>query len=88
MSLTLLYLVIIELGIGIGGEISRFEKGNQEDVEHEKCSSCACDCRSIRRHNEEVRSMDGETRHLELFTVDSSNRDSQDFDYKYLITKG
>lgn len=35
------------------GGMSRFEKENEEDLEHEKCNSRTCDCGSTRKYNEE-----------------------------------
>lgn len=41
-------------GKGESGEISRFEKKNQEASEHEKWNSCTCDYGIIRKYAEEI----------------------------------
>ena len=59
----------------MSGEISRFEKQNQEDLEYEKCDNCTCNCGCIGKHHKEIGWMIWKTTvyHTEYSTVTEGN---------------
>ena len=59
----------------MSGEISRFEKQNQEDLEYENCDNCTCDCGCIGKYHKEIGWMIWKTTvyHIEYSAVTEGN---------------